>query len=75
MDAYRDHGKPRNSLEEDVPGAEAAMKGLTAAGISINEITARLVEDGVRQFADAADQLYGAVQASGAPCWAASSTR
>ncbi len=62
MDAYRDHGKPRNSLEEDVAGAEAAMKGLAAAGVSIDEITARLVEDGVRQFADAADQLYAAVQ-------------
>jgi transaldolase / glucose-6-phosphate isomerase len=62
MDAYRDHGKPRNSLEEDVAGAEAAMKGLAAAGVSIDEITSRLVEDGVRLFADAADQLYAAVQ-------------
>ena len=32
------------------------------AGISIDEITSKLVEDGVRQFADAADQLYAAVQ-------------
>jgi transaldolase/glucose-6-phosphate isomerase len=62
MDAYRDHGKPRNSLEEDVAGAEAAMKNLAAAGVSIDEITSRLVEDGVRLFADAADQLYAAVQ-------------
>ena len=35
---------------------------LPAAGISIDDITARLVEDGVRLFADAADQLYAAVQ-------------
>jgi transaldolase / glucose-6-phosphate isomerase len=62
MDAYRDHGKPRNSLEEDVAGADVAMKSLAAAGVSIDEITSRLVEDGVRQFADAADQLYAAVQ-------------
>jgi transaldolase/glucose-6-phosphate isomerase len=62
MDAFRDHGRPRNSLEEDIPGAAAAMKGLATAGVSIDEITARLVEDGVRQFADAADQLYAAVQ-------------
>jgi len=62
MDAYRDHGKPRASLEEDIPGAEATMKGLAAAGISIDEIGAKLVEDGVRLFADAADQLYAAVQ-------------
>jgi len=62
MDAFRDHGKPRASLEEDVPGAEAVMQALPGAGISIDAITARLVEDGVRLFADAADQLYASVQ-------------
>jgi transaldolase/glucose-6-phosphate isomerase len=62
MDAFRDHGHPRASLDEDVAGAEAVMKGLPDAGISIDDITARLVEDGVRLFADAADHLYAAVQ-------------
>ena len=62
MDAFRDHGTPRASLEEDVAGAQAVMDALPTAGISIDEITARLVEDGVRLFADAADQLYAAVQ-------------
>src|SRR5438067_4680067 len=62
MDAFRDHGRLRQSLEEDIPGAEAAMNALAKAGISIDEITARLVEDGVRLFAEAADQLYAAVQ-------------
>jgi transaldolase/glucose-6-phosphate isomerase len=62
MDAFREHGRLRPSLEEDVAGAEAVMKGLAGAGVSIDDITARLVEDGVRLFADAADQLYAAVQ-------------
>ena len=62
MDAFREHGHVRPSLEEDVPGAEASMSALAKAGISIDEITARLVEDGVRLFAEAADQLYAAVQ-------------
>jgi transaldolase/glucose-6-phosphate isomerase len=62
MDAFRDHGRPRASLEEDTAGAEAVMAGLASAGVSIDAITARLVEDGVRLFADAADQLYAAVQ-------------
>jgi transaldolase/glucose-6-phosphate isomerase len=62
MDAFRDHGTPRASLEEDVAGAQAVMDSLARAGISIDEITARLVEDGVRLFADAADHLYAAVQ-------------
>ena len=62
MDAYRDHGRPRPSLEEDVDGAQAVMDALPKAGISIDAVTSKLVEDGVRQFADAADQLYAAVQ-------------
>jgi transaldolase / glucose-6-phosphate isomerase len=62
MEAYRDHGRPRPSLEEDVDEAQAVMDGLPKAGISINAVTSKLVEDGVRLFADAADQLYAAVQ-------------
>jgi transaldolase/glucose-6-phosphate isomerase len=62
MDAFRDHGRLRPSLEEDVAGAAAVMEALAGAGISIDDITARLVDDGVRLFAEAADQLYAAVQ-------------
>jgi transaldolase / glucose-6-phosphate isomerase len=62
MDAHRDHGNPRPSLEEDVAGAKKVMDALPAVGISIDTVTAKLVEDGVRLFADAADQLYAAVQ-------------
>jgi transaldolase / glucose-6-phosphate isomerase len=62
MDAFRDHGRPRASLEEDVAAAQAVMDALPGAGVAIDAITARLVEDGVRLFADAADQLYAAVQ-------------
>jgi transaldolase / glucose-6-phosphate isomerase len=62
MDAYRDHGHPRPSLGEDVESAKAVMAALPGAGISIEAVTAKLVEDGVRQFADAADQLYASVQ-------------
>src|SRR5260370_263523 len=62
MDACRDHGRARASLEEDVGGAQVVMEALPGAGISIDAITSRLVEDGVRLFADAADQLYAAVQ-------------
>src|SRR5712675_3107276 len=62
MDAYRDHGRPRPSLEEDVTSARSVMDALPKAGVSIEAATSKLVEDGVRLFADAADQLYAAVQ-------------
>jgi transaldolase / glucose-6-phosphate isomerase len=61
LDAFRDHGKVRDSLEEDVEGARHVLAELERSGISLDAITAELVKDGVRLFADAADKLYGAV--------------
>jgi transaldolase/glucose-6-phosphate isomerase len=61
MDAFRDHGKPRLSLEEDIDRAEQVMAVLNRAGISIEAVTGRLVEEGVQLFADAFDKLLGAI--------------
>ena len=61
LDAFRDHGKLRNSLEENIDGARAVLADLAKSGISLDAITTDLVADGVKQFADAADKLYGAV--------------
>jgi transaldolase/glucose-6-phosphate isomerase len=61
MDAFRDHGKLRNSIEEDVAGARKVLGDLGRAGISLDAVTDNLVEDGVRLFAEAADKLLGAV--------------
>jgi transaldolase / glucose-6-phosphate isomerase len=62
VDAFRDHGKLRNSLTEDVPGAQKVMNDLAKAGISIKEVTDKLTEDGVKQFADAFGKLLSAVE-------------
>ncbi|HEY6769010.1 MAG TPA: transaldolase [Candidatus Sulfotelmatobacter sp.] len=61
VDAFRDHGKVRQSLTEDVPGAKKTMDGLAAAGISMKEVTDKLTDDGVKLFADAFDKLLAAV--------------
>jgi transaldolase/glucose-6-phosphate isomerase len=61
LDAFRDHGKVRDSLEENVDDARDVLDELQKSGISLDAITAELVKDGVKQFADAADKLYGAV--------------
>ncbi len=61
LDAFRDHGKLRDSLEENVEGARRVLAELEKSGISLDAITAELVKDGVKLFADAADKLYGAV--------------
>ncbi len=62
IDAFRDHGKLRNSLTEDVPGAQKTMDDLERAGISIKEVTDKLTNDGVKLFADAFDKLLAAVE-------------
>jgi transaldolase/glucose-6-phosphate isomerase len=61
LEAFRDHGKLRDSLEENVEEARNVLAELEKSGISLDAITEELVKDGVRQFADAADKLYGAV--------------
>jgi transaldolase/glucose-6-phosphate isomerase len=61
MDAFRDHGKPRESLTEDVDGARATLDAAEKLGLDLPGVTEQLVDDGVRLFADAADNLLGAV--------------
>jgi len=60
FDAFRDHGKLRKSLTEDVPGAAKTMENLGKAGISMKEVTDKLLVDGVMLFADAFKQLLDA---------------
>jgi transaldolase/glucose-6-phosphate isomerase len=61
LDAFRDHGKVRPSLEEHIDEASQTMVALDRSGISIDAVTAKLVEEGVQLFADAFDKLLGAV--------------
>lgn len=61
LDAFRNHGTPRDSLEENIEEARHVLAELEKSGISLDAITAELVKDGVKLFADAADKLYGAV--------------
>ncbi|MFL6827419.1 MAG: bifunctional transaldolase/phosoglucose isomerase, partial [Bradyrhizobium sp.] len=61
LEAFRDHGKPRDSLEENIEDAKRVLAELEKSGISLDAVTAELVREGVKLFADAADKLYGAV--------------
>ena len=61
MDAFRDHGKLRNSLQENPAEAQRVLDELGRAGISLDSVTDKLVVDGVRLFSDAADKLLAAV--------------
>jgi len=60
FDAFRDHGKLRPSLTENVEAAAKTMADLAKAGISMKEVTDKLLVDGVKLFADAFKTLLDA---------------
>ena len=64
LDAFRDHGQPRETLTEDVDEAKQAMKTSPPLGISIDSVTDKLTDDGVRLFEEAFDKLLAAVEKS-----------
>jgi transaldolase / glucose-6-phosphate isomerase len=61
MDAFRDHGKVRDTLTSDVDAAAQTLAAIGRAGVSLDAVTAKLVDDGVTLFSDAFDKLNGAL--------------
>jgi transaldolase / glucose-6-phosphate isomerase len=64
VDAFRDHGKLRNSLTENVAESQKVMDDLAKAGILMKEVTTKLTNDGVKLFADAFHKLLAVVEKS-----------
>lgn len=52
MDAYRDHGRPEERLEEGADQAAEALDQLGHVGIDLNEIAQRLEAEGVDKFVE-----------------------
>ena len=61
MEAFREHGRLRASLEDDIVGARATITALERVGISLTDVTGRLLEEGVTLFCKAFDGLLAAV--------------
>jgi transaldolase/glucose-6-phosphate isomerase len=61
LEAFRDHGRLRASLEDSIEDAGARLAALERVGISLNDVTDKLLEDGVALFAKAFDGLLAAV--------------
>jgi transaldolase len=62
LDAYRDHGKPAARLETGVDEARRQLEELAAVGINIDEVTARLEEEGIEKFRKPYDALVETVE-------------
>lgn len=61
IDAFRDHGSLRFSLQEDIPGAKTALAQLSQAGIDLTAITTELQKAGIKAFADSYQNVLRAI--------------
>ena len=65
LDAFRDHGRVRLTLTENVEAAISIMDLVEQVGIPFKELTDKLLGDGVQQFSDAFAKLLKATGRSG----------
>jgi transaldolase/glucose-6-phosphate isomerase len=63
LEAFRDHGKPKASLEADIDAAHDTMDTLEKVGISMKKVTDDLVTQAVKLFAEPFDKLLNTVDA------------
>jgi transaldolase / glucose-6-phosphate isomerase len=61
FDAFREHGELRPSLTDNLEDARRTMAALGQVGISMKEVTDRLLDDGLQLFVDAFEKLLGAI--------------
>ena len=57
LSAYRDHGNPKLTLEQDTKQAEWVMAQLPKLGIGIDNVTQQLEDEGVKKFNEPFDKL------------------
>jgi transaldolase len=62
MDAFRDHGNIRRTLDADLASSDTVMVNLEKAGISMQKVTDQLLEEAIKLFADAFQKLLAAVE-------------
>jgi len=58
LESFRDHGRVRLSVEEDIPQARAVLAALEHIGIHYDQVTQQLREEGVQKFIDSFHKLF-----------------
>jgi len=61
LDHYRDHGKPEDRIEQEVVQAHWILDRLPELGISVDEVTQQLEDEGVDKFSQSFDKLTEAL--------------
>jgi transaldolase/glucose-6-phosphate isomerase len=62
LTAFLEHGRAAETLEQGLEEAEQVMASLEDAGISMEHVTAKLLADGVKAFADSFDKLIANIE-------------
>ncbi len=62
IEAFRDHGQVARTVDHDYAGAEAVIAQLAALGIGIDDVTHKLLRDGLDSFARSFDTLIAGLE-------------
>ena len=57
LDAYRNHGKPKDRIEQEVAKARWVLDRLPELGIDIDKVTQQLEDEGIEKFSNSFDKL------------------
>ena len=63
IEAFVDHGVVARTVDKKVAVAEALLKEIEALGISMREVTAKLLADGIESFQKSFDELIAGLDA------------
>lgn len=61
IDAFRDHGKVKETLTKGIDHANKVMDELKTTGIDIDEVTQNLESEGVNKFNESFDKLLQSI--------------
>jgi len=64
--AFRDHGRPRVTIEDNMDDERAVLARLEEVGISLDQVTAHVLADGVRLFVEPFEKLLKTIESRAA---------
>lgn len=62
LNAYRDHGHPKQTLDQEVHKAHQVLDELSVVGIDLDAVTQQLEDEAVEKFVSASDQLMASLK-------------
>jgi len=62
IEAFREHGVVDRTVDRKVSGSEGLLKEIEAAGISVKEVTEKLLVDGIASFQKSFDELIAGLE-------------